>query len=356
MLDIVTYIIKNKNKIAEDAVLWMKERYPTRTMTPEKCTRDVKYLLDAYVTDLINNTSIQTINIANNFWLTGVRQIKNYKVEVKVHRYIVNSIIENVSIESKNKIQSLLDIFCSIIINGPVEDTNTISTALQRYRYVREYDTSATINESVVEKCLQNAWKSTPSKNNFMNYRVTVVGPDRQDLKDAAFDLCLFNECRTDSNIDIKQFWQERYIDQGIVPQFYNVKSCSYMLIFSQRICPIEDANPWQKYSIDRGRYYEQCDRRETMRAFKGSAIEVGLFASNFAAMCLEQNLDISHTLCMPTEPQYWKEFGIDKDPAVMLIMTVGKGLMYRRDHVIEVEKEDYKPDYHKVVNFLRKA
>jgi hypothetical protein len=355
MLDVIEYIIKNKNKIAEDAVSWMSEQYPPN-MTPEKCTRDVKYLLDAYVTDLNSNNNIQTINIANNFWLNGVRQVKKYKTEIAVHRYIVSKIKEKISKETGDKIQALLEIFCSILTNGPVEEKDTIGDILQRYQYVREYDTSATINESVVEKCLQNAWKSTPSKNNFMNYRVTVIGPDRQDLKDAAFDLCLFNECRIDSNVNIKKFWQERYVDQGIVPQFYNVKSCSYMLIFSQRICPIDELNPWQQYSIDRGRYYEQCDGRDPRRARNGSAIEIGLFASNFAAMCLEQNLDVSHTLCMPDEPKYWREFGIDKDPFIMLIMTVGKGLMYRREHVIKLEKEDYKPDYHKVVNFLRKT
>lgn len=125
------------------------------------------------------------------------------------------------------------------------------------------------------------------------------------------------------------------------------------MLIFSQRICPIDDVNPWQQYSLDRGRYYEQCDPSDPMRGFKGAAIEAGLFASNFGALCLESDLDISHTLCMPTKPQYWKEFGIETDPSILFIMTVGKGLVYRRDHLEEVEKEDKKPDFHKVVQFL---
>ena len=227
-----------------------------------------------------------------------------------------------------------------------------IEKYLNKYRYVREYDTTASIDKKIIHECLENAWLNTPSKNNFMNYRITVVGPDRQDLKDAAFNLCLFNECRTDSKLKLKQFWKERYKNQGIVPQFYNVKSCSYMLIFSQRICPIDEANPWQKHSLDRGRYYEQCDAANPMKAFKGSAIEVGLFASNFGTLCLENNLDISHTLCMPTESQHWKEFGIEKDPAIMLIMTVGKGLVYRRDHLEEVEKDDVKPNFDKIIQY----
>ena len=353
MLDVIEYIIKNKNQIAEDAVLWMKEQYPSRTLTPEKCTRDINYLLNAYVTDLNSNSSAQTINIANNFWLNGARQVKKYKTEVKVHRYIVNKIKQNVSIESGNKLQSLVDIFCSILVNGPVEEIDNVTATLQKYRYVREYDTEATVDRSTVEKCIQTAWKNTPSKNNFMNYRVTVVGPDRQDLKDAAFDLCLYNECRTDSKLDVKQFWQERYIDQGIVPQFNNIKSCAYMLIFSQRVIPYEDANPWQKYSIDRGRYYEQCDKVNIRHGLKGAVLESGLFASNLGALCMEKGLDISHTLCMPWEGELWSEFGLSQDPLVIFIMTIGKGKVYRRDHLEEIEKEDMKPDFHKVVKFL---
>jgi len=353
MLDIVTYIIKNKNILAQDAVLWMTEQYPNRTITPEKCIRDIKYVLDAYVVDINSGSSIQTINIGNNFWLNGVRQIKNYKVEIKVHRYLVNIIKSNVSEESASKIDSLLQIFCSILINGPIKEHNNISSVLQKYRYVREYDTSAEIDQSTVEKCIQTAWKNTPSKNNFMNYRVTVVGPDRQDLKDDAFNLCLYNECRMDSKLEVEQFWKERYLDKNIVPQFYNIKSCSYMLIFSQRLCPIDELNPWQQYSIDQGRYYEQCDSADQSRAAKGAVLESGLFASNLGALCLENGLDISHTLCMPWEPKLWKNFGIEKDPVVIFIMTIGKGLVYRRDHLEEVEKEDKKPDFHKVVQFL---
>lgn len=353
MQDVISYIITNKNKIAEDGVLWMNEQYPSRTLTPEKCRRDITYLLNAYVTDISSNSSAQTINIANNFWLNGKRQVKKYKTEVKVHRYIVNKIKQHVSIESGNKLQSLLDIFCSILVNGPVEEIDNITATLQKYRYVREYDTEAEVDRSLVEKCIQTAWKNTPSKNNFMNYRVTVVGPDRQDLKDAAFDLCLYNECRTDSNQDVKQFWQERYIDQGIVPQFNNIKSCSYMLIFSQRVIPYEDVNPWQKYSIDRGRYYEQCDKVNIRNASKGAILESGLFASNLGALCMEKGLDISHTLCMPWESKLWSDFGLSQDPVVIFIMTIGKGKVYRRDHLEEVEKEDMKPDFHKVVQFL---
>jgi hypothetical protein len=351
MQDIISYIITNKNKIVNDAVDWMATNYPSRTKTPEKCIRDINYVLDAYVTDINSDTSIQIINIGNNFWHNGVRQVKKYKIEIKVHKYIVNKIKENVSKESGDKLQSLLEIFCSILINGPVEVNNTIEEIIGKYQYTRVYDTTAKVNHSIIEKCLQAAWKNTPSKNNFMNYRVIAIGPDRQDLKDAAFKLCIKNECNFDSDLDLDAFIKERYTDQGIEPQFANIKTCSYLLIFTQRIA--DTLNPWQQYSVDRGRRYEQLDTEEPMRAFKGSAIEVGMFAANFAAMCFENDLDISHTLCTPTDPRAWKEFGI-KDPAVMLLMTVGKGKVYRRDHLEDVEKEDFKPDFEKVVQFMK--
>ena len=351
MQDAISYIIANKNKIADDAVAWMLDKYPSRTKTPEKCKRDINYVLDAYVTDINNDTSVQTINIANNFWHNGIRQIKKYKTELKVHRYIVDKIKENVSEESGSKVESLLEIFCSILVNGPVEGQSTVEKIIGKYQYTRVYDTSAKINHSVIEKCLQAAWKNTPSKNNFMNYRVIAIGPDRQDLKDAAFKLCIKNECNWDSDLDFDAFVKERYTDQGIEPQFANIKTCSYLIIFTQRIA--DTLNPWQQYSVDRGRRYEQLDAKQPMRGFKGAALEAGMFAANFAAMCFENDLDISHTLCTPGEPSAWKEFGI-KDPTVLLLMTVGKGKLYRRDNLEEIEKEDFKPDFEKVVQFMK--
>lgn len=230
-----------------------------------------------------------------------------------------------------------------------------IDNVLKNYRYVREYDTSAKISESLIHSLLQRTWKVTPSKNNFMPYRVLVIGPDEQSLKDDVFNLCLRNECRADGETNFEEFFQRRYVDRGIVPQFHNIKSCSYLILFNQRV--ETELNPWQQYSVNDGRVYEQTSKDNAWRCFKNSCIEVGMFASTFAALCIESGLDVSHTLCFPTEPKYWEEFwgkfNID-DPSAILAMTVGKGSVYRQDVLEELEKTDLKPDFHKVVQFLK--
>lgn len=231
-----------------------------------------------------------------------------------------------------------------------------IDNYLTKYRYTREYDTSVNISESTIYECLQNAWKITPSKNNFMPYRVKVLGPKRQDLKDTVYNICLENERRFDKNfLDLETFYEERYTKPGALPQFHNIKSAPYVLIFTQRYA--DKLNPWQQHGVDRGRRYEQMDADDPKRFFKVSALEVGMFANNFARQCFSKGLDISHTLCNPTELNYWEDAGFtfdETDLNVMLVMTAGKGLVYREDAAIGVEKEDLKPAFEDVVQILK--
>lgn len=231
-----------------------------------------------------------------------------------------------------------------------------IDKHLTKYRYVREYDTSAIVTESEIYSYLQNAWKVTPSKNNFMPYRLTVVGPDRQDLKDIIYNLCLDNERSFDSNIlDLETFYKVRYTKTNTVPQFHNIKSAPFVLIFTQRHA--DKLNPWQQDSVNRGRRYEQLDASNPIRFFKTCALEIGMFANNFARQCLTNGLDISHTLCTPTEISRWTaaNFPINtNDHNVMLVMTAGKGLIYRDQSVIGTEADDLKPAFEDIVQFLK--
>ena len=66
------------------------------------------------------------------------------------------------------------------------------------------------------------------------------------------------------------------------------------------------------------------------MSCFKCSAIEVGMFAGNFASICLSEGIDISIRFVFPFDK--WRIWSIDSRDPVMLIMTAGKGLVYRQD------------------------
>ena len=229
-----------------------------------------------------------------------------------------------------------------------------IDKFLNAYRYVKEYDTTKPIKKKVMVDILERAWKVTPSKNNFMPYRVTVLGPEQENWKLILYDLCLAHERSLDSKQPLDEFFEERYTKTNTLPQFHNIKSAPYTIIFSQRIA--DKFNPWQQQAIDNGRKFEQTDSKNPMSFFKNSAIEVGMFAGNFASICLSEGIDISHTLCFPTPSDKWRISGLidGRDPTVMLIMTAGKGLVYRQDIVKGMELEDTKPAFEDIVKFLK--
>jgi hypothetical protein len=218
-----------------------------------------------------------------------------------------------------------------------------IDDIYKKYKYVKEYDQSADIPESFMSELLERTWKVTPSKNNFMPYKVHVLGPDQQDLKNKIYEKAWQHE--------YKQEVQHR--PDGKLPRFHNIVSCSYLLIFTQRT--EDQPNPYQKHMIDLGRNYSQINPARIDEHYTNSLLEIGMFCNTLAALCLEYRIDISHTLCFPKKLENWKEAEwefLDRRPDFM--MTIGKGLTYIRDTYIGLEVLDTRPDYARIVNFVK--
>lgn len=222
-----------------------------------------------------------------------------------------------------------------------------IDNVLKKRKYVREYDKTAEIPESLVDSLLQRTWKVTPSKNNFMPYTVHVLGPQHQHYKDLVFLNCASNENKTDNDPEavLKRYGK-------VPPNYANILSCSYLLIFTLRL--EEDPNPFQKMLIERGHKYEAVDESRLHKLYPTASLEVGMFTDTFSALCLENNIDVSFTGCFRKELDTWKDIPfVTRKP--ILIMTVGKGKIYRQDFVKDsIEELDLKPDYEKIVNFIK--
>ena len=223
-----------------------------------------------------------------------------------------------------------------------------IFDTLNKRKYVREYDTEADIPESLINSLLQKTWKITPSKNNFMPYTVHVVGPKHQKYKELTFLNAVSNETKTDT-ISLEEY-NKRY--SHLKPNYANILSCSYLLIFTMRL--ETDPNPFQKMLIERGHKYEAVDEDRLNSLYSTASLEVGLFADAFSAQCLEHDIDISFTGCFQKDVAKWKDIPfVTRRP--ILLMTVGKGKVYREDIIkhSELEKLDLRPDYNKIVNFV---
>jgi hypothetical protein len=228
---------------------------------------------------------------------------------------------------------------------------------MKNYKYVTEYDTSKTIDEALLDQALYNAWKNTPSKNNFMPYKVHVLKTNNAYEKELVYYKCLENETKANGNhcsdlASLKAYEEKEY--HSSKPNFYNIKSAHYILLFTQRV--EDQLNDLQQRLIDKGFVYEQTfssgPKYDASRY--NALIEIGMFCSNFSNICLSLGIDISHTLCFPKDLKYWteKEFNF-LDSAPLLIMTAGIALKYRRDHLDFTGIKDHKPNFDRIVNFL---
>lgn len=206
----------------------------------------------------------------------------------------------------------------------------------RKYRYVWEYDTEQHVDEKLIKNLLEEAVFTTPSKNSMMPYRVHVIGPDDQYLRERLFAKSRDNEDKINAD-HIKK--------DKIIYQYKNLYTAPYIFLFTQKF---SKANPFYKIREDRGFYYEQCDNLKLTE--KTALIEIGMFAHNLGMLCLKNNIDVSHTRCLPTD---WDEpeFDFLTNP-VVLVMTAGKGKIYRRDPGGVSYDLDYKPSFDEVVTF----
>ena len=217
-----------------------------------------------------------------------------------------------------------------------------IDNVLKHYKYVKTYDRSQDVPQSIIDELLQLTWKVTPSKNNFMPYKLHVLGLQHQHLKDKVYEKALKH-----------QDDQDHLTAPSLkMPRFHNIVSCHYLLIFTQRA--EDQPNVHQRELIALGRNYTQTDPNKLGENYGNALLEIGMFCNTFAALCIESQLDISYTLCFPKKLDRWHDAGfefLDQEP--VFIMTAGKALEYLRDEYTALEKLDLRPDYNRIVNFV---
>lgn len=226
---------------------------------------------------------------------------------------------------------------------------------MKNYKYVLEW-TDNLPDEKIINDCLDYAWRYTPSKNNFMNYNVHVLGPNQWHLRELLYYKCLSNQSNANGNKITKPKLLKKYethllkINQK--PQFWNVKYAPYVLIYTHRV--VTELNQKQKMNISQGMIYEQTFPVGTKKYEKAKHIaqfEAGMFAANFSSKCLENNIDTSFIACIPLSLDDWSEPEWDfvkEQP--FLVQLVGFGDIYKRD---TSTLSDLKPNFEKVVNVL---
>jgi len=131
-----------------------------------------------------------------------------------------------------------------------------MNTNFKNYKYALEYDTDYNILARVIQQALKASWLETPSKNNFMPYKVHVLGPEFAKEKEEMYWLCLGNETKANGNSIADREQLRQYEQTHDLPFYDNIRSAEYVLIFTQRVDTMP--NQFQQRLIDKGYVYEQ--------------------------------------------------------------------------------------------------
>ena len=203
--------------------------------------------------------------------------------------------------------------------------------------HVRSYRKEAPFKYKI-EGALYKAWKTTPSKNNAMPYKVYVWN-NQEDL-DRLFKLAVEN------NINKKT--REKLYN----PYFDHIKTAPYLLTIHQRVAR---PNKYHKKSIiHENVWYEWADKKDFKFAHTGTSIEIGMFLANLTCYLLEEGIDVSYNGCFKHDALLWQQEGLKEvinKPIIM--MSMGYADKYRKDvldskHILE----DIKPELKDVIEW----
>ena len=162
---------------------------------------------------------------------------------------------------------------------------------------VRHFDQKNIPDNYLIYNLIKKTHTLVPSKQNLMPYTIHILGPSNIKIKEKLFELASKHELPTDYEKRIEN------LDTGNTALF-----APYVLLFEKRL---PEPNNWVNYLIkERGHTFEECDPNLHFYHNNITAIEVGLFCAIFTGLCLENNLSISYTECLPNVTRQHNKFG----------------------------------------------
>lgn len=82
----------NKDQFAEEISNWVQEHYPNRTTYYDKCSRDVRYVIQALVYCLDDGNFSAMEHMSTMFYTKGILQLKTTEVEFKAYDMLLEKI------------------------------------------------------------------------------------------------------------------------------------------------------------------------------------------------------------------------------------------------------------------------
>ena len=222
---------------------------------------------------------------------------------------------------------------------------------LETRHHVKEYSDKIPKKE-LIENSLWKAWKTTPSKNNAMPYKVFVYGPEHKEEKIKVWEMVFSNH--KDAEIRAMKRGQATRTEGGVPNPYYeHIKYNPYLFCIHAQP---REPNDWYKESVKRGMFFDQAWPERIESFIDTSAVEVGMFIQNLSTYLLEEKIDISYTSCFRREQKYWQEVGLKHaEYRPIILMTSGYHKKYRKDvlYVKQRIKKDIKPEYEEMIQWM---
>ena len=221
----------------------------------------------------------------------------------------------------------------------------------QKRKHVRTYNKKIP-SKNLIETSLYKAWKTTPSKNNAMPYKVFVWGPDKEADKEKIYNLCL-KGCKDAEQRAVNDRLSTKTSSINN-PNFEHIKNNPYLFTIHGRI---SKPNVFHKNLIDNhGMFYDQGYESHMKKIENSVAVEVGIFISNLSTYLLENELDISYNLCFKRSPSDWHKVGLNMiKTRPILMMSCGYAERYRYEDVKEWKMvgDDIKPEIKEIIEWI---
>lgn len=222
---------------------------------------------------------------------------------------------------------------------------------LENRHHVKEY-TDEIPDKKKIEKALWQAWKTSPSKNNAMPWKVFVYGPDKKEEKIKVWHMVHKNHVSREEQA-VRE--GEATITEGGKPNpFYeHIKENPYLFCIHAQP---REPNAFYKKQVEKGMYFDQAWASQVNNFIDTSAVEVGMFIQNLSNYLLEQQIDVSYTSCFFRDIKKWKDIGLsDADYRPIMLMSCGYHKVFRKDILKEWgrEKEDIKPEFEEIVKWI---
>lgn len=208
-------------------------------------------------------------------------------------------------------------------------------------------------DRELIENALWKAWKTTPSKNNFMAYQLNVYGPDKEIEKEIMWNFAVANHINAE-DVAVEKGFADKTQEGEPNPYYEHIRYNPYLFVWHGRVCT--KANPFYQRQIDSGHFADQMYDEYVEHISGSTNVEVGIFAANLTVYLLENGLDMSYNSCFVRDKTVWQRSGfnwVTQDP--ILMMSVGYAERYRRQDLEDwgVSQDDYKPEIGDVIRWM---